>query len=158
MTNPLTVRMAVTPETLQRCPMKRPELPPLFKWWTEAKENYSPEEILRFLLNNKEKLEDSLAKMDGKKRLYNAFDRIFSFFSQLAGVADRFSVNTQQYLMRFSCFRGFIERARGWKNHLNFRELIEFIRIKLFNPSAQPSGKDYADQIICRTADNRIVL
>jgi len=121
--------------------MKRPELPPLFKWWTEAKENYSPEEILRFLLNNKEKLEDSLAKMDGKKRLYNAFDRIFSFFSQLAGVADRFLVNTQQYLMRFSCFRGFIERARGWKNHLNFRELIEFIRIKLFSLRRPPHNE-----------------
>lgn len=121
--------------------MKRPELPPLFKWWTEAKENYSPEEILRFLLNNKEKLEDSLARMDGKKRLYNAFDRILSLFSRLAGAADRLSLRAQIYLMRFSWFRGFIERARGWKNHLNFKELIEFIRTKLYSLRRPPHNE-----------------
>lgn len=121
--------------------MKLPDLPPLFKWWTEAKENCSPDEILRFLLNNKEKLEDSLARMDGKKRLYNASERVLSLFSRLAGAADRLSERAQNYLMRFSGFRGFIERARGWKNHLNFKELIEFIRTKLYSLRRPPHNE-----------------
>ncbi len=114
---------------------------PLSKWWAEAKENYNPDEIIKFLLNNKDKLEESLAKLDGKKRLYNASNRMFSFFSRLAGVADRLSVRAQHYLVRFSLFRGFIEKTRGWKNHLNFKELIEFIRTKLYSLRHAPHNE-----------------
>ncbi len=113
--------------------MKLLDKTPLSKWWTEAKENYNPDEVIKFLLNNKDKLEESLAKLGGKKRLYNASDKIFSFFSRLAGAADKISEKIQHYLMRFSCFRGFIEKTRGWKNHLNFKELIEFTRTKLYS-------------------------
>ncbi|ACN14693.1 hypothetical protein HRM2_15840 [Desulforapulum autotrophicum HRM2] len=113
--------------------MKLLDKTPLSKWWAEAKENYNSDEILRVLLDNKDKLEESLAKLGGKKRLYSAFDRMFSFFSRLAGAADKISEKTQHFLMRFSWFRGFIEKARGWKNHLNFKELIEFARTKLYS-------------------------
>ncbi len=113
----------------------------LSRWWAEAKENYKPDEIIRFLLNNKDKLEESIAKLDGKKRLYSASDRMFSFFSRLAGVADRISERVQHYLMRFSWFRGFIENARGWKNHLNFKELIEFARTKLYSLRLAPHNE-----------------
>jgi len=114
---------------------------PLSKWWAEAKENYNPDEIIKFLLNNKDKLEDALAKLGGKKRLYSASDRMFSFFSRLAGVADRISERVQRYLIRFSWFRGFIENARGWKNHLNFKELIEFTRTKLYSLRHAPHNE-----------------
>ncbi len=114
---------------------------PLSKWWAEAKENYNPEEVIKFLLNNKDKLEESLAKLDGRKRLYNASDRMFAFFSRLAGAADRISEKMQHYLMRFSWFRGFIEKARDWKNHLNFRELIEFARTKLYSLRHAPHNE-----------------
>jgi len=114
---------------------------PLSKWWAEAKENYNPDEIIKVLLNNKDKLEESLAKLGGKKRLYSASDRMFSFFSRLAGAADKISEKVQHYLMRFSWFRGFIEKARGWKNHLNFKELIEFARTKLYSLRHAPHNE-----------------
>jgi len=114
---------------------------PLSKWWAEAKENYNPDEIIRVLLNNKDKLEESLAKLGGKKRLYSASDRMFSFFSRLAGAADKISEKVQHYLIRFSWFRGFIEKARGWKNHLNFKELIEFARTKLYSLRHAPHNE-----------------
>jgi len=114
---------------------------PLSKWWAEAKENYNPDEIIKVLLNNKDKLEESLAKLGGKKRLYSASDRMFSFFSRLAGAADKISEKVQHYLMRFSWFRGFIEKARGWKNHLNFKELIEFTRTKLYSLRHAPHNE-----------------
>ena len=121
--------------------MKLLDKTPLSKWWAEAKENYNPDEIIRFLLNNKDKLEESFARIDGRKRLYSASDRIFSFFSRLAGIADRISERVQNYLVRFSWFRGFIEKARGWKNHLNFKELIEFARTKLYSLRHAPHNE-----------------
>ena len=121
--------------------MKLLDKTPLSKWWAEAKESYNPDEVIKFLLNNKDKLEESLAKLGGKKRLYSASDRMFSFFSRLAGAADRISEKVQHYLMRFSCFRGFIKKARGWKNHLNFKELIEFTRTKLYSLRLAPHNE-----------------
>ncbi len=114
---------------------------PLSRWWAEAKENYNPDEIIKFLVSNKDKLEESFARIDGKKRLYNAVDRIFSLFSRLAEAADRISEKVQRYLVRFSWFRGFIEKARGWKNHLNFKELIGFVRTKLYSLRHAPHNE-----------------
>jgi hypothetical protein len=114
---------------------------PFEKWWAEAKENYNPDEIIKFLLNNKDKLEESLSKIGGKNSIYRATDRIFTFFSRIDGAADKISERVQNYLMRFSCFRGFIEKARGWKNHLNFKELIEFTRTKLYSLRRSPHNE-----------------
>ncbi|MFZ2633631.1 MAG: hypothetical protein WA081_12880 [Desulfosalsimonadaceae bacterium] len=121
--------------------MKLSDKIPLSKWWAEAKETYHPDEIVKFLINNKDKLEESLAKLDGRKRLYNASNRIFSLFSRLAEAADRVSERIQRFLMRSSWFRGFIEKGREWKNHLNFKELIEFARTKLYSLRLPPHNE-----------------
>ena len=121
--------------------MKLLDKTPLPKWWAEAKDNVSPDDIIRFLVNNKDKLEDALSRLDGKKRLYTASDRIFSFFSKLAEVADRLSERFQGFLMRFSWFKGFIQNARGWKNHLNFKGLIDFARTKLYSLRQAPHNE-----------------
>ncbi len=121
--------------------MKRFDKIPLSNWWAEVKETYHPDEIIQFLIHNKDKLEESLTKLDGRKRLYNATNRIFSLFSRLAAAADRISLRIQRFLMRSSWFRGFIEKGREWKNNLNFKELIEFARTKLYSLRMPPHNE-----------------
>jgi len=114
---------------------------PLSKWWADAKKNYNPDELVKFLLNNKDKLEDAFKKIDEKKPLYRASNWLFSLFSRMAGVADRISEKIQRSLLRFPGFRSFIEKARGWKNQLNFRELVEFIKTKLYSLKRAPHNE-----------------
>jgi len=114
---------------------------PLQEWWDSAKEKTNPEEILLFLQNNKDKFEESFSKLEGKKRLYSIFNKIFSLFSLLAEAADKFSERVQRFLMRFTSFRGFILKTRDWKNHLNFRELVEFARAKLYSLKLSPQNE-----------------
>ena len=121
--------------------MKLLDKTPFPKWWAEAKENYNPDELVKFLLNNKDKLEEAFKKIDEKKRLYRASNRLFSLFSQMAGVADKISERIQHFLLRFSFFQGFIKKARDWKNHLNFKELIEFIRTKIYSFKRAPHNE-----------------
>lgn len=121
--------------------VKRKNWPALQEWWDSARENYNSEEILHFLQNNKDKLEESFSKLEGKKRLYSLFNKIFSLFSMLAEVADKFSERIQQFLMRFSSFRGFIINVRDWKNQLNFKELVEFARAKLYSLRLPPQNE-----------------
>ncbi len=141
--------------------MKLIDKTPLPKWWTEAKENYSPDDIIRFLVNNKDKLEDAISRLDGKKRLYTTADRIFSFFSKLAETADRLSEGLQRRLTRFSGFKGFIENARGWKNQLNFKGLIDFIRTKLYslrNPPHNEKAINMMEEIMDFAANHGLDL
>ena len=113
----------------------------LQKWWETAKDNYHPEEIIAFLQHNKDKLEEYFVKLDGKNRLYNSVNAVFSFFSFLARIADQISERIQGRLMKFSLFRGWILKARGLKNQLNFRELVEFGRAKLYSLRLPPQNE-----------------
>lgn len=121
--------------------MKLPNKHSLEKWLADAKEKYSPDEISRFLIENKEKLEEYISHLDGNKILYRTSNRVFSFFSRLAGVADRVSERAQLFLLRLPGFRKLIERFRGWKNHLNFRELNEFVKTKLYSFRRPPHNE-----------------
>jgi len=121
--------------------LKRKNRLALQEWWDSAKENYNSEEILHFLQNNKDKFEESFSKLEGKKRLYSLFNKIFSLFSLMAGVADKFSERIQRFLMRFPGFRDSIVKVREWKNHLNFKEMVEFARTKLYSLRLPPQNE-----------------
>ncbi|RJP81877.1 MAG: hypothetical protein C4522_03870 [Desulfobacteraceae bacterium] len=111
---------------------------PLQKWWENIKENCHPEELINFLQHNREKLEESFRDLDRKHRLYNSLNRVFSIFFYLAKMADQISEKIQFFLMRFPFLRKRIAAARDWKNQLNFRELVEFSRAKLFSLRMPP--------------------
>ncbi|RPJ79870.1 MAG: hypothetical protein EHJ94_07620, partial [Deltaproteobacteria bacterium] len=114
---------------------------PLLEWWDSVKEKTNPEEILHFLKQNRDKLEASFSRIEEKRRLYSLFNKLFSLFSTLAEAADHFSESIQQFLMRSTGFREGVIRAREWKNHLNFKELIEFLRTKLYSLRLPPQNE-----------------
>ncbi len=123
--------------------VKRMDRIPLQKWWDSAKEKSNPEEIIKFLQNNKDKLEELFVTLDGRRRLYNAFNRMFSVFSWIAEAADRVSEGFQRFLMKFLCFRSLIVKLRSWKNQLNFKELVEFGRTKLYSLRLPPQNEKH---------------
>jgi hypothetical protein len=121
--------------------LKLPDKHSLMKRLAEAKEKYSPDEMIKFLVENRDKLEDFIAHIDGDKILYRTSNRLFSFFSRLADVADRISLKVQLFFWRIPGFRRLIENFRGWKNHLNFKELIEFVKTKLYSLRRPPHNE-----------------
>ncbi len=121
--------------------MKLPDKNSLVKWLADAREKYTPDEMVKFLVENREKLEEFISHIDGDKMLYRTTNRLFSFFSRLAGVADRLSLKIQLSLWRLPGFRNLIARFRGWKNHLNFKELIEFAKTKLYSLRRPPHNE-----------------
>ncbi len=121
--------------------MKKSNKPTLQDWWDKAKEKSNPEDIVNYLQNNKEKLEESFSELDSKKWLYNTFNRLFSIFSMLAEIADKISEAVQGFLMKYLGFQDFITSVRNWKNQLNFKELVEFGRAKLYSLRHAPQNE-----------------
>lgn len=121
--------------------MKLPDKNALVKWLADAKEKYTPDELTRFLVDNKERLEEYIALIDGNKIRYRTIDWIFSFFSRLAAAADRISIRVQLFLLKIPGLKGLIQNFRGWKNHLNFEELIAFVKAKLYSLRRAPHNE-----------------
>ena len=121
--------------------MKLPDKESMVKWLVEARENYTPHEVGNFLIENKERIEAYVSHIDGNKLLYRAFSRMFSFFAKLAAAADRISLRVQLYFWKMPRAKRFIEKFRGWKNNLNFSELIEFGKTKLYSLKPPPHNE-----------------
>jgi hypothetical protein len=121
--------------------VKLPDKNMLVKWLADAKERYNPEELSRFLLENKHRLEEYIALIDGNKSRYRAVDWCFSLFSRMAGVADRISLRVQLFLLKIPYLQGLIQDFRGWKNHLNFEELIAFVKAKFYSLRRAPHNE-----------------
>ena len=113
----------------------------MVNWLAEAREKYPPEELGKVLVENKEKVEEYISHIDGNKMLYRISNRMFSFSARLAAVADRISLRFQLFLWKLPGFRRFIEKFRGWKNHLNFSELSEFAKTKLYSLRRPPHNE-----------------
>ncbi len=121
--------------------MKLPDKDALVKGLADAKDKYTPDELTRFLVDNKERIEEYIALIDGNKIHYRAIDWILALFSRLAAVADRFSVRVQTFLLKIPGLQGLIRNFRGWKNHLNFEELIAFVKAKFYSLRQAPHNE-----------------
>ena len=110
----------------------------LSKWWGDAKEKYSSEEIIKFLQNNKTLLEDHIAKLDNNSYLYRLSHEFFSLIAMIADIADWIVKQVQRLLLLFPGIKIFIQKITDWKNHLNFKELIEFFHTKIYSLKSHP--------------------
>ena len=113
----------------------------LNKWWSDVREHYNQEEIIRFLKTNKKILEKNISRLDNKKYLYRWSHRLFSLFSGVAAVADWISGKIQRFLMIIPGVGILIRKLRDWKNHLNFRESVEFLRAKIYSLRHPPHNE-----------------
>ncbi len=114
---------------------------PLSKWWNDVREHYQPEEILRFLQNNRHILEKRVARLDNNSYVYRWAHRLFSLFSEVAGILDRIFSIVLRFLLLIPAVRVAIQKYRDWKNHLNFKEFVEFIRAKIYSLRHPPHNE-----------------
>ncbi len=110
-------------------------------WWDESRGHHNPEEKIRIILANKKGLKNHLSELDGKKVIYRGSHRLFTVVSRIAGIADMISVTVQRVLQKLPLLRVVIGKIRAWKNNLNFRELIEFLRTKLYSFRRPPHNE-----------------
>jgi hypothetical protein len=114
---------------------------PLPRWWNDVRERYQPEEILRFLQNNRHILEKRITGLDNNSYLYRWVHRLFSLISGVAGIVDRVNAQFLRVLLLVPGVRIGIRKYRDWKNHLNLRELVEFIRAKIYSLRHPPHNE-----------------
>ncbi len=114
---------------------------PLAGWWNDVRERYQPDEIVKFLQNNRHILEDRISRLDNNSYLYRWVHKLFSLFSGVAGMVDRVFSYVLRVLLLIPGVRIGIQKYRDWKNHLDFREFVEFLRAKLYSLRRPPHNE-----------------
>lgn len=113
----------------------------LHEWWAEVKDNLHPDEIIRQISDNKKRMRRYISSKGGGGILYRLLHHLLSLFSTTARFADYISETVQGVLARFPLAGRLIRGLRGWKNHLNFRELVEFMRAKVYSLTHPPHNE-----------------
>jgi len=114
---------------------------PLSWWWKNAKEHYHPDDIIKFLQNNKHILQNHISKLDNNRYLYRWVQELFTLFSAVAEIADRIFKLVQRFLLLIPGVRILIQKFTDWKNHLNFQEFVEFLRAKIYSLRRPPHNE-----------------
>ena len=122
--------------------MNHKQKQPLPKWWNEAREKHPPEEIIDFLNKNPELLDKHISRLDNNKYIYRWLQRLFSLISRIAEIADYIVEYVRHLLSYLPGIKIIIRKIWEWKNHLNFRETVEFIRTKIYSLKHPPHNEN----------------
>jgi 1-acyl-sn-glycerol-3-phosphate acyltransferase len=115
---------------------------PLPSWWNEARKKHPPEKIVDFLSKNPELLDKHISRLDNNKYIYRWLQRLFSLVSRLAEIADYIVDLAHHILSYLPGIKIILKKIWEWKNHLNFRETVEFIRTKIYSLKHPPHNEN----------------
>ncbi len=113
----------------------------IYEWWSELKEHTRSDEIVKKIRGNKHILKTHLAAIDGRKIYYRITHGLLHFFLLIARIADFLTGLVLSLLARLPLVGRVIRAVRDWKNHLDFRETIEFLRAKVYSLMRSPHNE-----------------
>lgn len=120
-------------------------------WWQQEKDKISQGDMLKFLQENKEKLDNTLRSIHQNNFFYRLTNRLFAFVSLLAGWVDKakdFLLNLFLKLPAPSVIKNFLQSS---VDAINFKGLVGFINAKFYSlknaPHHLPSLQVFDDML-----------
>lgn len=110
----------------------------LAKWWLQEKEKLSQGEILRFLQENKGRLETSLASIHHRDILYRMTNSLFALFAVIAGYVDRIKHFCINLILRIPAPKSIKGVLGALIDSFSFRGIIDFFSTKLYSLRKAP--------------------
>jgi len=110
----------------------------LTQWWAQEKDKLSQAEMLRFLEENKERLEKSLASIHERNILYRAMNRLFALFAVIAGYIDKVKDFIVLLLMKIPAPKGLKQSFQAFVSEFSFKGMVDFARAKMYSLKKAP--------------------
>lgn len=114
---------------------------PLHGWWIDTRKHYKPDEIIKFILNNRKLIEKKITRLDNNSYIYRWTHRLLTLLSRIAGIADFIIRQVKLILLRVPGIKYLIQMINGLKDNLNIQWMIEFIRAKLYALRRHPHNE-----------------
>ena len=107
-------------------------------WWHQEKDKIAHGDMLKFLQDNKERLDKTLNSIDQNNFFYRLTNRLFALISFLAGWIDKAKDFTLKLFLRLpapSVIKGFLQSA---VDAINFKGFVGFINAKFYSLKNAP--------------------
>lgn len=120
-------------------------------WWQQEKDKIAQGDMLRFIQENKERLDKTMSSIHQNNFMYRLTNRLFALVSLLAGWVDKtkdFILNLFLKIPAPSVIKGFLQSA---VEAINFKGLVGFINAKFYSlknaPHHLPSLQIFDDML-----------
>ncbi len=114
---------------------------PLPGWWTDTRKHYKPDEIVKFIINNRKLIEKKISRLDNNHYLYRWVHRLLTLLSEIAGIADFILRYVKLLLLHIPGVKYLIQMVNGLRDNLNIRWVIEFLRAKIYSLLNHPHNE-----------------
>ena len=109
-----------------------------FLRWLKKKEHLSQAEVLHFFQENKGRLEKSLSAIHNSDFFYRLSNRLFSFFSAVAGLFDRVKSLALTLILKIPAPAFIKNTITTVTGIFDFKGLVEFFRTKIYSFKRAP--------------------
>jgi hypothetical protein len=110
----------------------------LVQWWQQEKDKISKGEVLKFLHENKDKLEKSLTSFYQNDLIYRATNVFLAFVAKLAGVIDKTKDFIVAQVLKLPAPEALKEFVFSIFNAVKLRGIVDFFRAKMYSLKKAP--------------------
>lgn len=114
---------------------------PASHWWQPDSVKQTKEDALRFLQENKGRVEKALASINERHILYRFTNRLFSLFAFLASLIDQVKHYFTLLLLKIPAPKSLKQGIRTFMGIFDFKATVEFFRTKLYSLRKAPHNE-----------------
>ena len=110
----------------------------LAQWWQLEKEKIAKGEVLKFLHENKDRLEKSLESIHQKNLMYRATNLLLACVAVIAGFVDKVKDFAVALILKIPAPQGLKDYLWSLVNVVKFKGIVDFIRAKMYSLKNAP--------------------
>ena len=108
------------------------------QWWQQEKVKLAQGDVLRFLHENKERLEKAITTIHERSFFYRATNVFFLFFAKVAGWVDRLKDFIVSTFLKIPAPQGLKDYLHSLINAVNFKGIVGFFTAKFYSFKQAP--------------------
>ena len=110
------------------------------QWWQQEKVKLAKGDALRFLQENKERLEKAITSIHERSLGYRVTNVLFTFFSIIAGFIDKLKDFIVTAFLKIPAPKGLKDYLRSLLNVVNFQGIVGFLTAKFYSFKQAPQN------------------
>jgi len=111
---------------------------PLLMWWQQEKGKVAKGEALKFLQENKHRLEKTLASIHQNNLFYRATNVLLALMASIASLVDKIKDRIVSIALKVPAPQGLKDYVWSLLNAVKFKGIVDFIRAKMYSLKNAP--------------------
>ncbi|WP_156494958.1 hypothetical protein, partial [Oleiphilus sp. HI0128] len=125
----------------------------LIQWWQQEKDKIAQGDVLKFMHENKERLEKSLASIYQNNFVYRVTNLLLAFVASLAGLVDRLKDAIVKLVLKVPAPEAVKGLLLSIFNAVKLRGIVDFFRAKMYSLKKAPHNiraVQLMDEVVAR--------